>query len=122
VGIAVVQRKGQLYAVEDFARTVVQLTIAQQEAQVERLLSQAGLRLAVNKADARQTCTMQSGFAGSGQPTFVMRFSSTNLDRLPEQLVSRMGSGKYHEAAVGACVTGKQTPFSGYSVAVMLFP
>ena len=122
VGIAVVQKGRQLYAVEDFARTVAQLSIDQQEAMVGDMLAAAGLRLEGNKADARQTCTMSSGFVGSRQPGFVMRFSATSLDRLPDQLTSRVGSGQYHVAEVGACVTGKQGPFSGYNIAVMLFP
>ena len=122
VGIAVVQMKGQLYAVEDFARSVAQLTIEQQEAQVGGLLTAQGLSLGADKAEARQTCTMSTGFAGKRQPLFVIRFSSSSLDRLPEQLTARLGTGKYHEAEVGACVTGKQTPFAGYNVAVMLFP
>ena len=122
VGIAVVQMKGQLYAVEDFARTVAQMSIDQQEAVVGELLMVQGLRLAGNNGDARQTCTMATGFVGQRQPSFVIRYSSSSLDRLPDQLTSRLGTGKYHEAEVGACVTGKQTPFSGYNVAVMLFP
>jgi len=122
VGIAVIQKGRQLYAVEDFARNVVQLSIEQQEAKVGDMLVAAGLRLDGSKADARQTCTMSTGFAGSRQPWFVMRFSATSLDRLPPELTSRMGSGKYHVAEVGACVTGKQGPLSGYNLAVMLFP
>ena len=122
VGIAVVQKGRQLYAVEDFARTVAQMSIEQQEAKVGEMLVAAGLQLDRSKADARQTCTMSTGFAGSRQPGFVMRFSANNLDHLPEQLTSRLGSGKYRVAEVGACVTGKQGPFSGYNLAVMLFP
>lgn len=122
VGIAVVQKGRQLYAVEDFARTVAKLSLDQQEARVGEMLLDAGLRLDGSKADARQTCTMSSGYVGSRQPLFVMRFSASSLDRLPEQLTSRLGSGKYRVAEVGACVTAKQGPFSGYNVAVMLFP
>ncbi len=122
IGIAVVQIKGQLYAVEDFARTVAQMSIEQQEAAVGELLTAEGLLLDGSNSDARQTCKMSTGYAGKRQPWFVMRYSGSSLDRLPEQLTSKLGSGKYREAVVGACVTGKQTPFSGYSVAVMLFP
>ncbi len=122
VGIAVVQKNGQLYAVEDFARTVAQLSIGQQEAQVADLLAAAGLMPGGNKADARQTCTMSTGYVGTRQPWFVMRYTASSLDRLPPELASRLATGKYHEAVVGACVTGKQTPFTSYSLAVMLFP
>jgi hypothetical protein len=108
--------------VEDFARTVAQLSIEQQEDAVGELLTVQGLRLDGSKADARQTCTMSTGYVGKRQPWFVMRYSASSLDRLPEQLKSKLETGKYHEAVVGACVTGKRTPFSGYNVAVMLFP
>jgi len=122
VGIAVVQKDGQLYAVEDFARTVAKLTLEQQEAAVGSLLTTAGLRLGGNKGDARQTCTMSTGYVGSRQPWFVMRYTASSLDKLPQELTERLATGKYHEAAVGACVSGKQTPFTSYNVAVMLFP
>lgn len=122
VGIAVVQQRGQLYAVEDFARTVLKLTIDQQEAAVGKLLTASGIALNGNKADARQTCTMSAGYIGSRQPGFVMRYSASSLDQLPPELTARLGSGKYREAAVGACVTGRQTPFTVYNVAVMLYP
>jgi hypothetical protein len=122
VGIAVVQKHGQLYAVEDFARSVTPLTIDQQEATVGNLLSASGVVLSGNKGDARQTCTMSTGYIGSRQPGFVMRYSSSNLDRLPPDLASRLATGTYRHGVVGACVTGKQTPFTVYNIAVMLYP
>lgn len=122
VGIAVIQKGRQLYAVEDFSHAVTQLSVLQQEGQVGRLLSAEGVRLIADTADARQTCTMSTGFVGSRTPMFVMRYSSSSLDRLPQQLTLKLKSGKYHEAAVGACVTGKQTSFMLYNVAVLLYP
>ena len=38
IGIRVVSRDGQLYAVEDFDRSVVKLSLAQQESAVQELL------------------------------------------------------------------------------------
>ncbi|MEO6803151.1 MAG: CAP domain-containing protein [Granulicella sp.] len=57
VGIAVVERSGQLYAVQDFQRTVDNLALDQQEAAVGILLDRAGLEL-IPGADARLTCAM----------------------------------------------------------------
>jgi hypothetical protein len=122
VGIAVIQKDRQLYAVEDFGRTVRQLSLDQQEAEVGGMLSAAGLRVANTRADARQTCTLSTGYVGSRQPWFVMRWTSSSLDRLPDELNSRLTTGKYHEASVGACVTGHQGPFTSYNIAVLLFP
>ena len=122
VGIAVVQRGPQLYAVEDFARNVVQLSIAQQEAKIGAILRAEGVRVDMNNADARHTCSMSIGYAGSRQPGLLIRFSAASLDRLPSSLTSRMESDQYRVAQVGACVTGKQSPFSEYHLTVMLWP
>jgi hypothetical protein len=122
VGIAVVQKNGQLYAVEDFATAVPQLTIEQQEALVASLLTAQGLVLGGNTADARQTCTMTTGFVGERQPSFVLRYSTSDLEHLPKALTMKLAAGRYRQATVGACVTGQQTPFTTYNLAVMLFP
>ncbi len=72
--------------------------------------------------DARETCRMASGYTGSRQPWFVMRFTSGELNRLPQQLLDRIATGKYHQAAVGACAVQTNTPFSSYSITVLLYP
>lgn len=122
VGISVVRDGGEYFAVEDFARTVAKLSLDQQESTVAGLLAKSGLALATGGTDARQTCTMETGYAGTRQPWFVMRYTSADIHQLPEELSARLATGKYHKAAVGACVTGKQGPFSSYSVAILLYP
>ena len=122
VGIAVVQVRGQLYAVEDFGRTVRTMSLTQQEETVGEMLARKGVDVGGNTAAARQTCQMETGFAGGRQPWFVMRYTSADIDRLPEELTARLATGKYHEAAVGACVNGKQGPFTSYNLAVLLYP
>lgn len=122
VGIAVIRSRGEYYAVEDFARTVEQLTLAQQEKQVVGLIADSGLKVLPTTAAARQTCTMKQGFAGSLQPWFVMRYTTSNLSRLPSELAGKLRTGKYHQALVGACVTGTHGAFTAYSLAVMLYP
>jgi hypothetical protein len=122
IGIAVIQNRGQLYAVEDFSTSVSALSLTQQEAAVARLLAPLGLELLTGSDEARQTCGMETGFAGRRQPLFVMRYTSSDLRHLPEQLNERLATGKYRAAAVGACSTGKQEPFTSYSMAVLLYP
>jgi hypothetical protein len=122
IGISVIRDGDEYYAVEDFAHIVQVLSIADQEAQVAHLVAEMGVQVQASTPDARQTCSMQQGFAGKRQPWFVMRYTTSNLSRLPQQLASRLDSGKYHQAVVGACVTSAQGPFSAYSVAVLLFP
>jgi uncharacterized protein YkwD len=122
IGIAVVTRNNQLYAVEDFASTVQTLTLNQQEHTVASVIAQAGMHVAETTDDARQTCTMSTGYAGSRQPWFIMRYTAASLNQIPSQLKNRLASGKYHQAVVGACSTSRKTPFTAYNIAVLLYP
>jgi uncharacterized protein YkwD len=125
-GISVIERNGELYAVEDFARTVPSLGLEQQESAIGALIAQPG-RIALDTtpgdiSSARQTCAMSTGFSGSRTPGFVMRFTSSNLTQLPTQLKSLLASGRYHQAAVGACVGNSTGSFASYNIAVLLYP
>jgi hypothetical protein len=122
VGIAVIQSRGEYFAVEDFAHTVDQLTLVQQEAAVSGLLARQGLQLDVPNEDARMTCQLSTGYSGTRKPWFVMRYTSSDIHRLPDQLMTRIATGKYHEAVVGACVPEHQGAFTSYSLAVLLYP
>ena len=122
IGIAVVTRDHELYAVEDFASTVESLTINQQERTIAGVLTQSGMHVAETTEEARQTCTMTTGYAGTRQPWYIMRFTAASLSDIPAQLKSRLSSGKYHQAVVGACSTTRKTPFTAYNIAVLLYP
>jgi hypothetical protein len=123
VGISVERRNGQLYAVEDFDRSVQSLRFEDQESAVAGLLqTEARLNVMPNAEDARRTCEMSSGYAGERKPWFVMRFTAASLDRLPNTLRTKLATGKYHTAAVGACDATRAGPFTAYAIAVMLFP
>ena len=130
-GISVIVRDEQLYAVEDFASTVESLTIDQQESTVSTLVASTGIavanRFAAELAEsaiqsARETCIKGTGYAGSRKPWFIMRYTASKLTELPSPLQSRLGSGKYHEAAVGACSSTRTGPFTSYNIAVLLYP
>jgi uncharacterized protein YkwD len=122
IGIAIVSRDHQLYAVEDFASTVEPLTLAQQEHAVAGVIAQSGLRVADTTSDARETCTMPTGYAGSRRPWYIMRYTASSLNEVPNQLKTRLSSGKYHQAVVGACSANGSSPFSSYNIAVLLYP
>jgi len=122
IGIAIVSRDNQLYAVEDFASTVESLTLTQQEHAVAGVIAQSGLRIADTTSDARQTCTMPTGYAGSRRPWYIMRYTAASLNEVPAQLKTRLTSGKYHQAVVGACSATNASPFSSYNIAVLLYP
>jgi hypothetical protein len=122
VGIRVVSRGGELYAVEDFERSVVSLSLDEQEDAVGALLQDAArITVLPPSDDSRRTCGMETGYAGSRQPGFVMRYTTADLTKLPEGLRSRMVSGNYSQAVVGACEVGGEQNFATYSIAVMLY-
>jgi uncharacterized protein YkwD len=123
VGISVMRRRGQLYAVEDFDHTVASLSFAQQENAIAELLrAEARVVMLSNVEDARRTCEMNSGYAGARKPWFIQRFTTASLDRLPETLHAKLATGKYHSAAVGACEVRNSGGFTAYGIAVLLFP
>jgi len=123
VGIRVISRGGELYAVEDFELSVASLSLEQQENMVEALLQgESTMTVLPASADSRRTCGMESGYSGGRQPGFVMRYTSADLTKLPEPLKERIASGRYREAAIGACTVSGEQNFTTYSIAVMLFP
>jgi hypothetical protein len=122
IGIAIVTRGHQLYAVEDFARTVETLTVTQQEHTVASVIAQSGMHITDTTDDARQTCSMSTGYAGSRRPWYIMRYTAASLTDIPSQLKTRLTSGKYHQAVVGACPANGKGPFTTYNIAVLLYP
>jgi len=125
-GISVIASGEELYAVEDFAKTVRSVRLEDQESTIANLIAGSGnVYLASGRdaiADARQTCALGTGYAGTRKPWFVMRFTSDSLNQLPDVLKTRLASGRYHQAAVGACPSDRQSPFTSYSFAVLLYP
>ena len=125
MGISVIARGRELYAVEDFAKSVRIYSLAEQESAIASLLAQPGA-LAVDLSPtttnaARQTCAMETGYAGTRKPWFIMRFTSDTLSVLPGELKERLATGRFHQAAVGACPT-PSGPFTAYNLAVLLYP
>jgi uncharacterized protein YkwD len=125
VGISVVVRNHQFFAVEDFASTVKSISFNEQEMTVASLVEQSGLQIGgkgITVEDARRTCSMSTGYAGNRRPWYIMRYTAGRLTELPSELQSRLNSGKYHEAVVGACVSTDSGPFTAYNIAVLLYP
>lgn len=122
IGIALVRRNGELWAVEDFAQAVEELGPQSAEHRVLGLLAHAGLTNAKATSDARQTCEMQHGSAGSTRPLFIMRWESSDLSRLPDVLLSKLESRRFHSAAVGVCDSAQpRQGFTTHRVAVLLY-
>jgi hypothetical protein len=123
LGIGVISRDGELFAVEDFDRSFRKLSLDEQESEVGDLLhSNSSLTILPRSGDARRTCAMETGYAGARMPWFIMRYTSADLSRLPDTLKEKLASRKYHKAEVGACAASGTENFSAYSIAVMLYP
>ncbi len=122
VGLAVVAAPGGLYAAADYGRAVPVLSQAQVEAEVARLVQVSGVTVSHDPTTARVYCMQSSGSMGGNRPTFLMRWQDADLTHLPDQLVDRLGTGKYRHAAVGSCpAQDVEGAFTAYRVAVLLF-
>jgi hypothetical protein len=121
IGIATAAREGTLFAVEDFSLATQKLSVEEQEGTVEETLTARGLHLLNYRADARRSCTMDNGYAGSHTPSFVLHYATPDLHTLPDLLNQRIQTGKYHSAAVGACQSDAKLGFSNFRIAVLLF-
>jgi hypothetical protein len=120
VGIAVVPRGAELFAVQDFSQAVPNLNLNQQEQQVLPLLAARGLQIIVGHNDARNNCDSDRGFAAN-RPALVARYETTNLKDLPTDLERKIQSGRYRAAAVGACSVEDARGFTLFRITILLY-
>jgi hypothetical protein len=122
MGAAVVSSRGVLYAVTDYSRGVAELTQAQIEGAVGRLLRARGVSLVSDAETVRGYCEGLHGERGAGTPRFLMRWQDADLTHLPAALEDRIASGNYRQAAVASCpAQDVQGAFTAYRVAVALY-
>jgi hypothetical protein len=119
IGIAVVQRGGTLWAVEDFSHALASLSLADQEKTVAAPIRAAGLTIRSDNSSARRVCA--GGSTGTAKPLFIEQFSTTNLTALPSSLESAIKSGQYTSAEIGACTKPSTDSLSQYHIAVLLY-
>jgi hypothetical protein len=119
VGIAVVQGDSGLFAVQDFARTIVNANLDQQAQEVISLLAARGLQANASE-NARASCDGGRSFEPSSAATLV-RYETPNLDKLPDVLNQQLQSHRFRAATVAACTAGASSGFSRFRVAVLLF-
>jgi Cysteine-rich secretory protein family len=122
VGIAVaVARDGQLFAVQDFSRAVVSLSLDDQESRVRAQLKARGLAISSDNVDARSACEHGLGQGANRRSTYMLRYTSADLDKLPDAMEQTIRSGRYHSAEVGACPPAQAGDFAGYQIAVLFY-
>ena len=122
IGIGVVERRGTIFAVEDFADASEALTPAQIERKVGVLLRKDGIDPSAPREAAAQACQTNSGYPRGSTGKLVMRFDTPDLTQLPAQIEGQLRSGNYSKASVAACSgPPKQGSFTTYRVAIVLY-
>ena len=133
IGIAVAERGGEMFAVEDFSLAVPDLSLEEQELQVAAVLVDKNLnvmndlrgkgvtdaRTMVN--EARNACAQTGKLVGTRANSFVVRYTTADLSELPDSLAKQLRKNEFHSAAVGACRSFDKSDFSNYRLAVLLF-
>ena len=121
VGISVISRNSQVFAVEDFAHSVALLSLRQQEGAVAGSVRASGVTVESPGEGARRVCAGSSIREMSPNPEFVMRYTTDDLEILPSELTTRLHTGRYSRAVVAACAVDGKPEFSMYRVAVLLY-
>jgi uncharacterized protein YkwD len=120
VGISVVQSDNMLFGVQDFATTVPSLSLEEQEKEVAQQLSGHDLRVVTGSSDARKTCELDNGWVGA-RPAAVLRYEISDLSNLPDELLQKAASGRFHSASVGACKSSSSSEFARFRIAILFF-
>jgi Cysteine-rich secretory protein family len=133
IGIAVAERNGEMFAVEDFSLAVADLSLEEQELQVAAVLTDKNLnvmndvrgkgitdaRAMVN--EARNACAQTGNYAGTQRSSLVVRYTTADLSHLPDSLTKQLRKNEFHSAAIGACRSFEKSEFSNYRLAILLF-
>jgi Cysteine-rich secretory protein family len=122
IGIAVVERGGPLYAVEDFEQSSEALTPEQVEQRVRELLRAQNVDPSAPAGPAEQACSMGHGIPQGSNARSVIRFETPDLTQLPGQVAQQIRGGDFRKASVGACAPQpSQANFTTYRVAILFY-
>ena len=122
LGVGVVSRGGNLFAVEDFASASEALSPEQVESRVGALLRRENIEPSGRHEAAVMACSSNSGYPTGETGRLVIRFDTPDLSQLPGGVVSQIHSGDYRRAAVAACPHAeRQSTFTTYKVAIVLY-
>ncbi|HEX3987026.1 MAG TPA: CAP domain-containing protein [Acidobacteriaceae bacterium] len=120
LGVAVLRRGPDLYAVEDFAQANEALTQPQVEQRLRALLHEQGVDANAPAPPAEAACASPSGMPAGARS--IVRFQTPDLSQLPSQVVQVIHSRDFRKAAAGACApTPGQSGFTTYRVAIVFY-
>ncbi|MGA7885643.1 MAG: CAP domain-containing protein, partial [Acidobacteriaceae bacterium] len=121
LGVAVVRRGGQLYAVEDFAETAQALGVPQVEERVRALLRGYHVDASAPASPAEQACRMWRGLPPGTTSRAVVRFETSDLSQLPSAVTQEIRGKDFTRAAVGACLPPAGNAFTTYRIAILFY-
>jgi uncharacterized protein YkwD len=122
VGIAAVRTNAGLFAVQDFTLAVSNLSVEEQEKKIAALLAESGWRVGGSKEEARKACETDQIDSGTrAMAMSLVRFETTDLSKLPEELKRKLRSKPFRNVTVGACQAGDGPGFAHFRIAVLLF-
>lgn len=122
VGISVLARGAELYAVADYERAVPVLTQAQVEAAFAAMLRARGVAVFGDANEARALCASTGRFMTPVGARLLMRWQGADVTQLPAELARSVASGEYRQGAVGSCpAQNVEGTFTAYRVAVLLY-
>ena len=122
IGVAIAERGGSLYAVEDFAQSSEALNLEQVEQRVRELLRAQNVDPSAPAGPAEQACSMGHGIPQGSNARSIIRFETPDLTQLPSQVAQQIRGGDFRKAAVGACAPQPaQANFTTYRVAILFY-
>ena len=101
IGIAVIEIRGKLYAVEDFAQSKPALDEEEIERRVIAALHQYGITATALPVDDRTLC--RDGKDLTADVLLVLQWDGPDPATLPNAVLSQLTATRYRTAAVGAC-------------------
>jgi uncharacterized protein YkwD len=120
VGIAVIEGRGNLFAVQDFSHAVVNVDVAEQEKKVSSLLTARGLKVENRFEEARKSCDANYGISGVTAIS-IIRFEASDLSALPDGVVKKLAMHSFLRAAVGGCPVAGGSGFTHYRLVILLY-
>jgi hypothetical protein len=101
---------------------VSNLSVEEQEKKIAALLTEKGWLVSGSKEDARKACETDQIESGMGMKAMSMvRFETTDLSKLSEDLERKLRSKPFRNATVGACQASDGPGFAHFRIAVLLF-
>lgn len=122
IGVGIVARRGNYYAVEDFAESSEELSPEQVERRVGALLRRENIEPSAPRQAAALACSSNSGYPKGETGRLVVRFDTPDLSQLPGGIAAQIRAGNYRKAAVASCPgIVRQGNFTTYRVAIVLY-